>query len=764
MRFTPKKGSLYRKYLITVLLAACVPILLMGTLLYAILTNRMVEEMNSSHKKQLNQTTQRFDDYLSQLELFLGRLTLEPALNYSLESTDFVQNFEKTKEIDRSLSLMQNSNPLIQEVALYVRSSGTLLSSEAGFRQVQSPQDREPFEKLLSQDKDIFWNDAVRSTTASPPRQAMIVKLKQSIYDVHAYGAVIVYINNKFLNQILYNMAAEDGFAVLLDPTGSVVASSSMIRSGQLSPTLIKEAVTSRQKQVSQTYKLNDRSYSVSYGTMSRLGNQWTYLSATPVSSIMKPVDFIFTMIAGISLAGLMTALPLSWFASKSMYKPLRRLIGLFHKDSEMDASDEAVYIERQWTMLLKQQQSLETKVKESIPSLRDSLLMQFLMGHLFYLNEEELLHKLKVLDWDVENHRFSFIVFQLSSMIGKESVSNEDEPMISTAHLNIIQELCSAKFNRVYVQNYHDVTVGAMIALPWDVTDEDAHKQLLELAETASATLSSVLKMQVTVVIGKTADTLVEAPDYLEETKNALKYRDLNVSHQILLVHELNPAGGSSITYPFEIEKSIIFALRTGNEEEAFNSLQLFMNTVQAQSGSPLLIQQASMKLLGSVHEAVLKSGVNMMELYEGANLYEDIMQMTEPSEVLEWFKSCVFAPFLTAVHSSQELQVANIVQQVIQHLEQYYMDDLTFEAIADAYGIGMSKLSRAFKQATGATYTDYLIRLRLERCKELLVTTDLKIHEIADMLRYQPAYLIRIFKKFEQMTPGQYREHHTA
>jgi AraC-like DNA-binding protein len=72
------------------------------------------------------------------------------------------------------------------------------------------------------------------------------------------------------------------------------------------------------------------------------------------------------------------------------------------------------------------------------------------------------------------------------------------------------------------------------------------------------------------------------------------------------------------------------------------------------------------------------------------------------------------------------------------------------------------MTKLSRAFKTETGVTYTEYLTRLRLDKCKELLVNTDMKINDIAEMLRYQPAYLIRIFKKAEQMTPGQYREYH--
>jgi YesN/AraC family two-component response regulator len=34
------------------------------------------------------------------------------------------------------------------------------------------------------------------------------------------------------------------------------------------------------------------------------------------------------------------------------------------------------------------------------------------------------------------------------------------------------------------------------------------------------------------------------------------------------------------------------------------------------------------------------------------------------------------------------------------------------------------------------------------------------MKINEIAESVGYQPSYFIRIFKKAEGLTPGQYRE----
>jgi YesN/AraC family two-component response regulator len=87
----------------------------------------------------------------------------------------------------------------------------------------------------------------------------------------------------------------------------------------------------------------------------------------------------------------------------------------------------------------------------------------------------------------------------------------------------------------------------------------------------------------------------------------------------------------------------------------------------------------------------------------------------------------------------------------------------DVSLEMYADQLQMSPSKLSKVFKQINGNNFIDTIVRMRIEKCKELLVTTDLKINDIAEQLHYQPSYLIRMFKKSEDITPRQYREKHT-
>ena len=64
-------------------------------------------------------------------------------------------------------------------------------------------------------------------------------------------------------------------------------------------------------------------------------------------------------------------------------------------------------------------------------------------------------------------------------------------------------------------------------------------------------------------------------------------------------------------------------------------------------------------------------------------------------------------------------------------------------------------------FKTATGETILDYITTCRIDRAKELMQTTNMRLSEIAEEIGYSHAtYLSIVFKKQEGITPKQYME----
>ena len=67
-------------------------------------------------------------------------------------------------------------------------------------------------------------------------------------------------------------------------------------------------------------------------------------------------------------------------------------------------------------------------------------------------------------------------------------------------------------------------------------------------------------------------------------------------------------------------------------------------------------------------------------------------------------------------------------------------------------------------FKEETGYNFSDYVIKIRMERARDLLVSTKLKIYEVASQTGYQYLpYFSRQFKEMYGMTPLEYRRKHS-
>jgi len=97
-------------------------------------------------------------------------------------------------------------------------------------------------------------------------------------------------------------------------------------------------------------------------------------------------------------------------------------------------------------------------------------------------------------------------------------------------------------------------------------------------------------------------------------------------------------------------------------------------------------------------------------------------------------------------------------IISEVKDYMDKHYLEPVTLESIAAKFYVSKEHLSRAFKMTTGENLTEYIIRRRMERAKELLGQPHISIKEAALMCGYtELAYFHRVFKKQFGITPGE-------
>lgn len=97
--------------------------------------------------------------------------------------------------------------------------------------------------------------------------------------------------------------------------------------------------------------------------------------------------------------------------------------------------------------------------------------------------------------------------------------------------------------------------------------------------------------------------------------------------------------------------------------------------------------------------------------------------------------------------------------VARTVQEMRRGPQESLTVEGLARRANLGKWQYRMLFKQLTGQTPSDYLTRLRINRAKELLLTTPAKLSQIARNAGYPDEYYFnRRFKQTEGVTPRQY------
>ena len=97
----------------------------------------------------------------------------------------------------------------------------------------------------------------------------------------------------------------------------------------------------------------------------------------------------------------------------------------------------------------------------------------------------------------------------------------------------------------------------------------------------------------------------------------------------------------------------------------------------------------------------------------------------------------------------------------EVRKYIDSNYREEISLEAVAKQFNINKSYLLRIFKEDVGLTINNYILQQRMVKAKNELRFTGNTLDVIAENCGFKDAnYFIRMFKKIEGITPGEYRK----
>lgn len=93
-------------------------------------------------------------------------------------------------------------------------------------------------------------------------------------------------------------------------------------------------------------------------------------------------------------------------------------------------------------------------------------------------------------------------------------------------------------------------------------------------------------------------------------------------------------------------------------------------------------------------------------------------------------------------------------------QYIINNFNKNITLKDVADEVFLSQNYLSELFKKEIGEGFHDFLSNYRIKKAKEILLTTNLKIYEVAQNVGYNDSITFgRAFKKIAGITPNSFR-----
>lgn len=100
------------------------------------------------------------------------------------------------------------------------------------------------------------------------------------------------------------------------------------------------------------------------------------------------------------------------------------------------------------------------------------------------------------------------------------------------------------------------------------------------------------------------------------------------------------------------------------------------------------------------------------------------------------------------------------NYVSRIMLYIQDHMSEQLTVEQLSELIYVSKSYLSRLFKQQTGLSLIEYLRLVRIEKAKTLLISSNVSIEEISNIIGYNsPKYFCRAFRICSGMSPSEFK-----
>lgn len=271
---------------------------------------------------------------------------------------------------------------------------------------------------------------------------------------------------------------------------------------------------------------------------------------------------------------------------------------------------------------------------------------------------------------------------------------------------------------------------------------------------------VNSEFSVMLTAGIGCFKPDLLSLASSFIEASTALDYRFVFGKNKLISFYDLKLNSYAEIDYPQGQIDTLCLQIKTGQEKEMAKTLKALFSYIRENS--------YSMYTARSLCYDVTNSIIKTLKELENSNAnfqFPNLITLTA-FETIEELEQMLYQFCKTACDYVNTLKPLSLSEKTINYITKNFSNpDFSIGNIAESLGVSASHLSRTFKEQQSVTLSDYIKLYKIELAKKMLTETTDPLDKIIQLLGYyDTSSFIRMFKKIEGLTPGEYRKNNQS
>lgn len=396
-----------------------------------------------------------------------------------------------------------------------------------------------------------------------------------------------------------------------------------------------------------------------------------------------------------------------------------------------------------------------EAKLKNRLPVLRQAFLEEWLTGAAVN-RTEALKDNFTFLEIPCDLDREAAVaIFELDADREEGRTAGETR-LLEFAVSNIVEELVDDTGMAFQRGN------GQTVVLYQPSSRNLAETEDLSVwAEQTRSRTASLLKISLTAVVSSKAVKAVELPRMFKEILGILRLKHSlgtnTILHQSLVQPEHAPF---AILNPSD-EALLAQHVEMNNEAEIRALLEACFEQGIAKNGLAYA-DEWSYQLAGIFTALAHQLGKTIRSFLNDKTMekWRHPERFRSLTEMKSWWQE-LFVQLGQSYEGFRSDRKTRMIQQVMDYVDEHIFETITREEAARHVYINSSYLSKMFKKVKGESFSDFVIRKKMEKAIHLLQVERVMVYEVAAQLGYKdPSYFARVFKKYTGKSPSDFQE----